>query len=248
MKLNKCFQTVFDPVMKSAGFSRKGVLFYRVQGTMLQGIRLETTNPYFITFSTFPYWLYKKRSTPVDLNVAKGHWVQSGGMVLTKNYYSKDMCEQNMKDMENTLELVQNYVLPHVDRVKDENDYFQMILNGSIELLPATSELSPLIRSQERATAEIFLYNQYNGFSAMPVEEAVNIWHENRLKFFLKLAERNRASEQYIQAEKESYLRSRDFMLEKIESLNQQGFLTVYETMCAEMKQLLLEQLKIQID
>ena len=55
MKLSKCFTTVFDGGMKAAGFSRKGVLYYRMKGTILQGVFLKATNPYSLCFAAFPY-------------------------------------------------------------------------------------------------------------------------------------------------------------------------------------------------
>ena len=48
MKLSQCFIQTFQNILLSYGFKRKGVLFYRIHGDILQGIKLKQTNPYSI--------------------------------------------------------------------------------------------------------------------------------------------------------------------------------------------------------
>ena len=180
MKLNKCFTLVFDDYMKTVGFSRKGILYYRMVGNMLQGVRLETVNPYFITFSTFPYWLYHKRTSPKEPNIVRGNWVQSGGSLEISKYYSADAEDQSLKDMETVLDLVRAVVIPYLDRVSNEAEYLQMVYHNPVELLASPSLGKSVALMKESPTAEFFLYNQYYGDEPISAKEAVQNWYRNK--------------------------------------------------------------------
>jgi len=248
MKLNKCFTLVFDDYMKTVGFSRKGILYYRMVGNMLQGVRLEATNPYSITFSTFPYWLYNKRTSPKEPNIARGNWVQSGGSLTTMNYYTLNAEEQNTKDMMAVFDLVRDIVLPYLDQVSNEMEYLQMVYHNPDILLSAESIEKPSIRMQESPTAEFFLYNQYYGTNPIPAKEAVEVWYHTKVANYLDFAAKRGKAEYYVQKECESYARWRDALLKQVEQLEQNGFAAVYEAMCVDMKQQLSEQLKIKFE
>ena len=78
MKLNKCFTTVFDSALKERGFKRKGVLYYRINGEILQGITIKLINPYHICVGYIPYWMY---------DIAR-HF--SRGCPLERNYWAEE--------------------------------------------------------------------------------------------------------------------------------------------------------------
>ena len=76
MTLIKCFTDIFSPTMKQAGFTKSGLLYYRMHGNMLQGVFLKTCNPFQICFASIPYWMYNTMAYP---DIKKGWWTQEGG-------------------------------------------------------------------------------------------------------------------------------------------------------------------------
>ncbi|MBQ9781092.1 MAG: hypothetical protein IJW00_09130 [Clostridia bacterium] len=245
MTLSKCFTTVFDNHMKSVGFFRKGILYYRMVGNMLQGVRLETTNPYFVRFCSFPYWLYHKRAISQASNITRGTWVQGCGSLLTMNYYAPNAEEQNVRDMMTIFDLFRDIVLPYLDCVSTEEEYLQMIYNNPVVLLSSKSIEKPSIRVQENPTPEFFLYNQYYGVDPIPAKEAVEVWHRKKVANYLDFAEEQGKAEYYIQKECESYARWRDSLMKQVAELEQNNFAVIFENMCVDMKQQLTEHLKI---
>ena len=105
MKLNKCFTTVFDSTLKSHGFKRKGVLYYRINGEVLQGITVKMTNPYSICCAFLPYWMYDilwdfHRGFPID----KCEWAEELNY-LPGEYYRQDD-ENAIDDVENKAKVI----------------------------------------------------------------------------------------------------------------------------------------------
>lgn len=75
MRMNKCFTTVFDEPLKERGFKRKGILYYRMNGDILQGITILLTNPYELTFSYIPYWAYGTDDR-YKYSLSSSHWAE----------------------------------------------------------------------------------------------------------------------------------------------------------------------------
>lgn len=247
MKLSKCFTTVFDGGMKAAGFSRKGVLYYRMNGTILQGVFLKATNPYSLCFAAFPYWLYYKRLYP-DPAIAKGYWTQVGGMLLTMNYYAPDRDEENTRDMEAVFDLVQDYLLPYLDGIDSESAYLDMVMRSPFDLLSGETVADPSICSMESPSAAIFLFGQHFLPASPSAKEAVEKWYRARWESYLVRAEQKGHSEQNREFERESLRMMKERLLREIDELEREGFPAVYEDLCATMKQQLAEQLKIRFD
>ena len=247
MKLSKCFTTVFDGGMKAAGFSRKGVLYYRMKGTILQGVFLKATNPYSLCFAAFPYWLYYKRLYP-DPDIAKGYWTQLGGMLMTTNYYAPDRDEENTRDMEAIFGLVLEYILPYLDGIDSESAYLDMVMRTPTDLFMGKTVAEPFIRSMESPSAAIFLYAQHYLPASPSAKETVEQWHRGRWERYLAWADQKGHSEQNREYERENLRRMRDRLLHDIEALEQEGFPAVYEGLRADMTRQLSEQLKIRMD
>ena len=127
---SKLFSTVFDSEMKSRGFKRKGHLYYRLVGEIMQGVVLKTTNPFEICAHAFPMW--SKPSYFYSLGPwieNKGYWAERGMSVdpayLFGGYYRKENVELNFEAMEFCLEVVKEYVLPILDDITDVNSYIE---------------------------------------------------------------------------------------------------------------------------
>ena len=56
--MNKCFTSIFTEPLEKEGFARKGVLYYRLRGDVMQGVMLKTTNPFSICVNMCPWWTY----------------------------------------------------------------------------------------------------------------------------------------------------------------------------------------------
>lgn len=254
MKLNKCFTGIFDPLMKHNGFARTGILYYRMKGNMLQGMRLEATNPYSISFSNFPYWLYHRRNVFPEPNIRRGRWTQVGGMILSGDtYYDENDPTHNDIIMYKTLDLFRDTVLPYFDNICNEYDYFRMTVNGSIDLLLKYKELpssmeNGIVRAVERPTAEMFLYNQYYISGSQSAEEEVEKYYQASMQELHKRVTVEGIKDSLFQADCDRLQRQKEYYLKRINMVNQEGFINVYKTMCTEMKQMLKNDLKINFD
>ena len=124
MTLNKCFTTVFDPAMKELGFLRKGVLYYRMNGEILQGIVCKTTNPFDVCYAYFPYWAYGFRRERYDLK--SGYWAEIG-QDFTGGYCKKNDDEENLKKMQTCLQFVCDTIVPELNNISDTVQYLRVL-------------------------------------------------------------------------------------------------------------------------
>lgn len=130
MKLSQCFIQTFQNILLNYGFKRKGVLFYRIHGDILQGIKLKQTNPYSIMIMYYPYWMHQL-IYPDEFysDLKKGYWAERGEYI-NGQYYSQDDPDQNQKNMTMCLETVCNEVLPVLERVTNTKSYLQATLES----------------------------------------------------------------------------------------------------------------------
>jgi len=125
MKMSKLFVTVFEDELKQRGFKRKGRLYYRMKGEILQGIVIKKVNPYSLHFGVCPYWTVADQSIVYSENLTKGWWAeQITGWeigVPIYSYYREQNEEFNLAVMQHCLFLAQKYILPHLDCITDFN-------------------------------------------------------------------------------------------------------------------------------
>ena len=141
MKLNKCFTTVFDSTLKEHGFKRKGVLYYRINGEVLQGITIKMTNPYSICCAFLPYWMYDilwdfHRGFPID----KCEWAEALNY-LSGEYYRQDD-ENAIEYMQSLLAPVRDSLIPLLDKISNIDDYLRV---KEYYLDPGSRLTSPII-------------------------------------------------------------------------------------------------------
>lgn len=251
MKLNKCFTDVFNTPLKEWGFKKTGLLYYRMQGVMLQGIWLKTINPFFIHFSTFPYWLYHKRNIYMNMKIKKGWWTQSGG-IMAGFYYDLNEPERNKKYMIETFDIFRDTVLPFFDSMKNENDYIHFLVNQTpsdrdlmlkYKQVPSSPE-GGWVHAGEIFTPEIFLYHQYFNSPSKPVLEELEEYYDR----CMESARQENLSEAIIASKLKNLQIGKDCFLGKIRETSEEDFLNCYNNMCAEMKQLLKDELNLDLD
>ena len=141
MKLNKCFTTVFDSTLKSHGFKRKGVLYYRINGEVLQGITVKMTNPYSICCAFLPYWMYDilwdfHRGFPID----KCEWAEELNY-LSGEYYRQDD-ENAIEYMQSLLAPVRDSLIPLLNKISSNDHYLR---TKEYYLDPGSRLTSPII-------------------------------------------------------------------------------------------------------
>ncbi len=141
MKLNKCFTTVFDSTLKEHGFKRKGVLYYRINGEVLQGITIKMTNPYSICCAFLPYWMYDilwnfHRGFPID----KCEWAEELNY-LSGEYYRQDD-ENAIEYMQSLLAPVRDSLIPLLDKISSNDHYLR---TKEYYLDPGSRLTSPII-------------------------------------------------------------------------------------------------------
>ena len=123
MTKTKLFTTVFDEEMKSRGFKRKAKLYYRLNGEILQGAIIKTTNPYDIHFYSAPYWIENIQAELHPLN--KGYWAERGWCLSPGigAYYREENEQLNYDYMNICFNLAKDHILPVLDSINDINSY-----------------------------------------------------------------------------------------------------------------------------
>ena len=107
MTLLKCFTNTFDSYMTENGYRRKGKLYYRLRGEILQGIVLRAIDHYDVCYTCFPYWSYQYRQPAYSLEwLSKGFWAEIGESIPGTCFrYNSD--EENVRVMEEIRQLIE---------------------------------------------------------------------------------------------------------------------------------------------
>ena len=125
MTLFKIFTSTFDEEMMSRGFKRKGWLYYRLHGEILQGVTLKTTTPYEINFYFVPYWM---ESFSVDTgSLDKRYWAENGVMICPSfsSRYKKENVQLNQDFMSVCFDIAKKHVLPVMDKINCLDAYLE---------------------------------------------------------------------------------------------------------------------------
>ncbi len=265
MTLNKCFTQTFDGILKDRGFKRKGMLFYRVHGEILQGIKLKPINPYDIMITYHPYWTHRLMY-PLEFhrNLPKGYWAEFGEWV-SGQYYVKDAPDQNLQDMQICLETVCDKVLPVLERVNNTESYLEEALNSyqrSVDRLYRNlHDDTPKI--YERSSSEV-CYHQTVGQYALLYRAlqdgsfayADDFWQrylevlDREMQYHVQqLAQDGKDISAAMEEKKQKHLQNLfSVWLEKRKLGDINWIAAVYETESAQMRQELWNDLKLQLD
>lgn len=140
--LNELFCSYFDAPLTAKGFRRKGTLYYRIHGNVLQGVTLvRSKNDYMIRYNMFPYWVYGSDvfhgmlSFERELKILKsGTWAEGQlkdfpGVPFSLPVQSEAL-EKIKDNLKRTCQEITYCVLPEFDRVFDEFTYFAHISNN----------------------------------------------------------------------------------------------------------------------
>ena len=126
MTLHKIYTTFFDEEMKSRGFKRKGKLYYRLCGEILQGVVLKAINPYTIHFFFTPYWM-ENIIMETNPKLSKGYWAEQGLEVSpgSSSYFKPENVELNCDFMSACFDVAKKHILPVMDKVNSLEAYFE---------------------------------------------------------------------------------------------------------------------------
>lgn len=238
MKLNKCFTDTFNSTMKQAGFSKTGLLYYRMNGTMLQGVWLKTCNPFHICFATLPYWMYKAQLYP---DIKKGWWTQEGGF-MEGFYYNPQTPEQNQAQMESVLNFFVHTILVYLDGMKTEQDYFLNRLKGNFDFnAPQACDTQYWNGVYSSLNADILLHQKHLGDLPQPIEVYLDKYIEELLPKRLLFAK----TDEEIAVQTQKVQKLKEFYISKLHEVSKEQFLERYDNMCADMKEKIKEQLKL---
>lgn len=125
MNIKRTFREVFDPIMKPAGFARKGEYYYRMNGSVFQGVILRTFGSYHfeITFSYIPYWAHQLQFS-LSPEIEKPYWAEHGQHFSSGELYGISE-DELLHRMQQGASLVSEKILPMLDAVKDDDSYLQ---------------------------------------------------------------------------------------------------------------------------
>lgn len=121
MKMTKLYTTVFDEELKSRGFKKKAKLYYRLNGDNLQGVVINSCNPYMLDFYSAPYWMKNVQAYLAPLY--KGDWAEHGMEISTSRYYREEEEQLNTDQMNFCFMLAKKHILPVLDEIYDLNSY-----------------------------------------------------------------------------------------------------------------------------
>ncbi len=103
MTMNKCFTSIFTGPLTKEGFVRKGVLYYRLCGEIMQGVMLKTINPFSVCVNMCPWWTYGLMGYDAD-DLTRGYWTEHG-ININGFYYRKTEPEENDAAMRQCLDV-----------------------------------------------------------------------------------------------------------------------------------------------
>ena len=128
MKMQTLFASVFNEEMKARGYKKKGKLYYRLNGDILQGVIIKTINPYTIHFYAAPYWT--KNVQMEWSSITKGYWAEEGLEVSPglDAYYREENEELNLAYMNACFEVAKTHILPVLDEICDLDSYFEHLV------------------------------------------------------------------------------------------------------------------------
>lgn len=162
MTLLRCYTDLLDSFMTKEGFLRKGRLYYRMNGDILQGVALKATNPYSVCYTYFPYWTYSYRSPNYGKNeLSKGFWAEIGEDVPGV-YCKKELTQADEAVMQTIFQVFSSEIVPMLNSVCDLESYFRAVLksqeNYCERALHATNAYESMPRPQISGVINL---NQY---------------------------------------------------------------------------------------
>ena len=126
MTLFKIFTSTFDEEMKSRGFKRKGWLYYRLHGEILQGVTLKTINPYMLHFHFQPYWKESYHMSDA-FRLDERYWAEDGIDMIPDDYayFRRENVQLNQDFMSICFEIAKKHILPVLDYVDSLDKYLE---------------------------------------------------------------------------------------------------------------------------
>ena len=246
MKLNKCFTTVFDAPLKERGFKKKGTLYYRMNGEILQGITIKLMSCYEICFNYIPYWsadynVWWENDRPFKGNSwAENHFIDGV-------YYQADEEEKMLSEMKKRCDIVCNVIIPRLGKMQTLDDYLGIVKDAEFD-----NELRSFVG--EDGTCLIHHYLQLNPYDVY-VKAIRDRSFDALEKFLAQDLERhvnfmlNGFPGAYTEeALRESYINNYAECYKAIDENDFSSGQVFYEKQCNEMKQRLLDELKLTIE
>lgn len=251
MKLNKCFKTVFDQPLKERGFKKKGLLYYRMNGEILQGITIKLINAYSICFNYLPYWLYEEKSHNYKLN--ESYWAERHA--IWGPYFNKNDEETAIKNMEKLKEVVFKKVIPFLDSITDFDSYFDSMLNpvDFNKDLPQQHDFALDFIDPKGYIHFLPSFGKYEFWVKACLDESFDEMKLLNDKMLEKSLEFNRKHLDWgeVYDEEKCIQRYRDYRAEFYKAMEENDFtagIEFYKKNCAEMKQRLFDDLKITVE
>lgn len=248
MRMNKCFTTVFDAPLKERGFKRKGILYYRMNGDILQGITILLTNPYELTFSYIPYWAYGTDDR-YKYSLSSSHWAEQ--QYVIGSCYSATDEETEIEKMQKLAKIFVEVIIPYLDGIYDLDTY---ISAESVDSSPPTTE--SFVTEEEKKWfgsryASITRDPRFNQYAML-----LKAYRDGSFSSAEMLVN-NTIQKNYLSARKYgpysttvgtliSYSFKDFYKCYLNEDLN--WIVPIYEEKCAEMKQRLREELKLEVE
>lgn len=162
MTITKLFADTFKDTLLSAGFSRKGKLYYRVKGNTVQTVLLDTYGPFRLLYSVYPYWCHRVMSPTCNytLESLKKTWWADGPIRTEGIWYRSADDDDVQKAMQLCLQVFIKEIFTIFESLTDEAS----CLAASFEPIAFVSADEPVICYGEEfwATTRIGSWkNQY---------------------------------------------------------------------------------------
>lgn len=129
MKAGQLFTQIFDKELKRRGYKRKGILYVRLVGEMLQGVTIKVLSPapYELCFTSMPYWIFDPKCYDYQ-QMHKGIWLTNSASVrlCSPIMYLEEWKEKNRLCMEACFNLAMNEILPYIENVDTLEKFVNM--------------------------------------------------------------------------------------------------------------------------
>ncbi len=127
MKINmidECFINIFDEEMTKCGFLRKGNVYYKLNGEILQGVSIKSNISIHVYFSFYPYWMHFMVNNEKFSSFASNKWTFKYP-IMPGTMEAPGYCDSEAV-IRDQFEIFRQRVLPLLDIIHDNESFIRV--------------------------------------------------------------------------------------------------------------------------
>ncbi len=121
----KAFRAVFEAQLKEYGFRRKGKVFYRFRGNIIEAVSTKGTISGGTIFAYYPYWLHYIKNGDYNANLKRNYWVEESEIMYEPFQIGNRTYEWQEEKFKVHFEEFNSKVMPILDKVCDLESFIE---------------------------------------------------------------------------------------------------------------------------